>query len=170
MTVSVGLPDGWRLVELTAAQTHPLRLAVLRHDTPTKQVEFPEDDWPGVHHLGVEIDGEVVATSSWVPRTFPDPEPDGWHDCIGVQLRGMATAHQVQGRGVGAALLAAGCDRARSAGVELVWANARDRVMPFYTGAGFVVVGAGFVDEGTQLPHHRIGRLLHGRTRGRHER
>lgn len=140
------------IVELTPEQTHPLRLAVLRFDTPTKEVVFPEDTWPGALHLGLRVDGEVVATSSWVPR-----EHDG---APAVQLRGMATDRRLQGSGLGGVLLEAGCARQATAGVPLVWANARDAALAFYLRHGFEVVGEGFIDANTQLPHHRVVRRL----------
>ena len=145
----------WSVVELTAAQTHPVRLAVLRADTPTKEVSFAEDTLPGAVHLGIEDTGTLVATSSWIPRPFA-----GAPDRAAVQLRGMATLHAWQGTGVGAALLQAGVDRARVAGAELVWANARDAALAFYLRHGFEVSGDGFVDATTQLPHHVVVRLL----------
>lgn len=140
------------LVEITAQDTHPLRLAVLRFDTPTKVVEFPEDGWPGALHLGLRVEGELVAVSSWVPR-----EHEGR---AAVQLRGMATSRAVQGRGYGGVLLEGGCARMAARGETLVWANARDAALAFYLRHGFEVVGDGFVDPHTQLPHHRILRHL----------
>ena len=140
------------IVELTPEETHPLRLAVLRFDTPTKEVVFPEDTWDGALHLGVRVDGTLVATSSWIPREH-NGQP-------AVQLRGMATAHEAQGTGIGALLLNAGCDRYRTAGETLVWARARDAAMSFYLRNGFEVEGDGFIDQATQLPHHLVVRHL----------
>lgn len=140
------------IVELAAPETHALRLAVLRADTPTKDVVFAEDTWPGALHLGVRRDGELVATSSWIPR------PHAGQPAI--QLRGMATAQSVQGTGIGGLLLEAGCTRYRAAGPSLVWARARDAALEFYERHGFEVEGEGFVDEGTQLPHHLVVRRL----------
>lgn len=140
------------VVEITALDTHPLRLAVLRKDTPTKEVVFAEDDWPGSWHLGLRRDGELVGTSSWVPR-----EHDGRP---GVQLRGMATAEALQGTGLGGVLLEAGCDLARTKGFPLVWARARDAALAFYLRHGFEVEGDGFIDQTTQLPHHLVVRSL----------
>jgi GNAT superfamily N-acetyltransferase len=68
----------------------------------------------------------------------------------------MATLQSAQSRGVGASLVAAGLDHARSIGAELVWANARDAALAFYVREGFSVVGDGFVDAATQLPHHVV--------------
>ena len=140
------------IVELTPEETHPLRLAVLRFDTPTTEVVFPEDTWNGALHLGVRIDGELVATSSWIPREHSGRPA--------VQLRGMATAHAVQGTGIGALLLNAGCERYHAAGESLVWARARDAALVFYLRNGFEVEGDGFVDHATQLPHHLVLRRL----------
>lgn len=148
------------VVELAPADTHPLRLAVLRHDTPTREVTFAEDDWPGVQHLGWRVEGQVVAVSTWVPRPPPAGVVEMPEGSSAVQLRGMATARSVQGRGYGGVLLEAGCARMDEAGVELVWANARDSALAFYGDHGFTVVGAGFVEANTRLPHHVIVRRL----------
>jgi GNAT superfamily N-acetyltransferase len=144
------MPD-YTVVELTADETHPLRLAVLRDDTPSRIVTFAEDDWPGTVHLGVRDAGAIVAISTWIPRPH--------HDEAAVQLRGMATAVQMQGRGLGAILLAAGCERATKV-ASLVWARARDTALNFYVRNGFTVEGDGFIDEQTQKPHHLIVRRL----------
>ena len=141
-----------QIVELTPEETHPLRLAVLRADTPTKEVEFQEDSWPGAVHLGVRRNGELVATSSWIPREH-DGQP-------AIQLRGMATAHAAQGRGIGGLLLEAGCARFRAAGESTVWARARDAALAFYQRNGFEVEGNGFIDQATLLPHHLVVRRL----------
>ena len=153
MTIGYGRPmgDDLRIVELTAEQTHPLRLDVLRADTPSRAVVFIEDDWPGTLHLGVREGDDIVAVSTWIPRPFGD-EP-------GVQLRGMASAAHAQGRGLGTLLLTAGCERATSV-APLVWARAHDTALAFYLRHGFRIDGAGFVDEQTQKPHHIIVRRL----------
>lgn len=141
------------VVLLSAHETHPLRLSVLRHDTPTKEVRFAEDEWPGTWHLGLRAAGELVATSSWVPRPH-----DG--DATAVQLRGMATARHLQSTGLGGVLLEAGCAEAQTRGHRTVWARARDAAQGFYERHGFVVEGEGFIDEATQLPHHVMIRRL----------
>jgi GNAT superfamily N-acetyltransferase len=139
------------VVELAAEETHPLRLTVLRGDTPSRSVTFAEDHLPGTFHLGVRDGDVLVAISTWIPRPH--------HDEPGVQLRGMATAPDLQGRGVGALLLEAGCLRAGTI-APLVWARARDTALPFYLRHGFVVEGDGFIDEHTAKPHHLITRRL----------
>jgi predicted GNAT family N-acyltransferase len=140
------------VVELTPEETHPLRLAVLRADTPTKEVVFPEDTWPGALHLGIRLHGDLVATSSWIPREH-NGQP-------AIQLRGMATSYSVQGTGIGGLLLEAGCARYRAAGTSMVWARARDAALAFYMRHSFEVEGEGFIDQATQLPHHLVVRRI----------
>lgn len=140
------------VVELSPEETHPLRLAVLRHDTPTKEVSFAEDTLPGAIHLGLRVAGQLVAISTWIPRPH-DGEP-------AIQLRGMATARSLQGTGLGGQLLEAGCARAATTGVSLVWARARDAALDFYLRHGFEVEGEGFIDATTNLPHHLVTRRV----------
>ena len=144
--------------EITAADTQPLRRAVLRDGRPDAVVEFPEDGAAGAFHLGARLGpgGPIVAVSTWVPRQLPD---DLEHRAI--QLRGMATATSLQGTGLGALLLHAGCERAAQGGAELVWARARDAALNFYERHGFSVVGDGFIDGTTQLAHHLVVCHLH---------
>ena len=139
------------VVELTADETYPLRLAVLRGDTPSKVVSFDQDLLLGTFHLGVRDGRDVIAVSTWAPLPH--------HDTPAVQLRGMATAAHLQGHGLGSLLLEAGCLRAATI-VEVVWARARDTALAFYLDHGFTVEGDGFIDEQTQKPHHLIVRRL----------
>jgi GNAT superfamily N-acetyltransferase len=143
--------DEYSVVELSTEETYPLRLSVLRADTPSKVVTFAEDDWPGTVHLGVHHGDAIVAISSWMPGPF--------HDEPAILVRGMATAPHLQGQGVGGLLIEAGCERAAMV-APLVWARARDAALHFYLRHGFSVVGDGFIDEVTQKPHHLIVRRL----------
>jgi thiamine transport system ATP-binding protein len=141
------------IVELTPAQTHPLRAAVLRNDTPSRELVLDGDDEPSTVHLGVrDRDGRLVAVSTWLRR--PPPGDDG---APGVQLRAMATAPAVRGHGAGDVLLDAGIARARATDPDaVVWARARDSALGFYARHGFEIIEPGFVDETTARPHHVI--------------
>jgi len=145
------------VVELTAAETHDLRRAVLRTGTPSDEVVLPGDDDPATVHLGLRDDrGRVVATSTWRPR--PAPHEVGGGGAAAVQLRMMATDPALQGTGLGGRLVEAGVAWAFSRGADVVWANARDTAVDFYRRHGFDVVGASFVTESTGLPHHLVVR------------
>jgi predicted N-acetyltransferase YhbS len=145
-----------RVVELTTAEILPLRRLVLRNGTPSADPGYPEDDQPETMHLGVrDAGGTVIATSTWLPRACPDGD-----ERPAIQLRGMAVAPEVQRAGLGRELVGAGCERAVASGATVVWARARDAALGFYCGAGFAVVGAGFHDAATALPHHLVVRDL----------
>lgn len=137
------------LVELSTADVYALRRAVLRAGMPHDNVDFPEDSSAGVVHLGARTaDGDIVGVSTWIPNTF-DGRP-------AVQLRGMAVATTMQGAGIGGMLVDHGCALCAERGDRLVWARARDVALAFYVRHQFVVVGEGFVDSATRLPHHLI--------------
>lgn len=146
----------FRVVELAAGETHPIRRAVLRDGTPDDRVEFDGDDDPDTIHLGVQAeDGSVITIGTWIPRRYPDRPGHLAH-----QLRGMATLPSRRGSGAGDLLLHAGLDRCVAAGSTLVWARARDTAIGFYTERGFEVVGVGYVDLATGLAHHDVVRQL----------
>lgn len=139
------------LVELRAADTHDLRRRVLRSGTPSDVVVFDGDEQESTFHLGWRVDGELVATSTWIDRPYPDLPTEH-----AFQVRGMATAPALRGRGIGALLLAAGFDRCHAAGATTVWAHARDTALEFYLRHGFRTHGPGYVDLDTGLPHHDV--------------
>ena len=139
------------LVELRAEDTHPLRRRVLRERTVSDDVVFDGDTLDTTVHLGLLVDGELVAVSTWLARPYPD-RPDQ----PGFQLRGMASDPGHRGQGLGTQLLIAGLERCRAEGATLVWARARDSALQFYERHGFVTAGPGYVDLTTGLPHHDI--------------
>lgn len=137
------------------ASTHeilPLRMAVLRDGTPSRDPRYVEDDHEGTVHLVLRDSNDaIVATSTWLPRPFPeDPGMPA------VQLRGMAVDKTLQSSGIGAHLLAAGIERARNLGAHNVWARARDTALRFYERNGMQVVGDAFLDDATGMSHHLV--------------
>jgi GNAT superfamily N-acetyltransferase len=136
---------------IAAADTHPLRLSVLRDNSPTAVLVFDGDDEPTTFHLGAFHGDELVGVASFVDRpcsNTPDPTR-------AVQLRGMAVSTTVQSGGIGRVLLSAAIARLRDDGVDVLWANARDTALGFYRGFGMTGDDA-FVDATTGLAHHRV--------------
>ena len=72
------------------------------------------------------------------------------------RFRFMAVEPSEQGGGAGRALMTEVVARARTRGNRLLWANGRDTALDFYTRLGFNVVGEGFTDRTSQLPHHLV--------------
>lgn len=135
--------------EITAAEAHPLRRAVLRDGDPDSNVAFPQDTDPAAFHLAIERNGAIIAVASFSPAETPyRAGVAAW------QLRGMAVAFEHQGAGHGGTLIAAAADRIRATGAHVLWCNARDSAAGFYDGLGFIVHGEGFLTTETKLPHH----------------
>lgn len=139
------------VVEITAADTHPLRKRVLRDGTRSDVLEFEGDELASTFHLGCRGGGVLIGVSTWLERNYPDRPAD-----IGYQLRGMATDPDHRGIGAGDAMVCAGLDRCRALGATLVWARARDTALGFYARHGFTTAGRGYIDLTTGLPHHDI--------------
>ena len=132
-----------------------LRQHVLRRGTPVSHAHYAEDEDPTVVHLGIVQDGRVTATSTWLMRRCPEAPDDA-----AMQLKGMAVADELQGRGLGRMLLAEGLLLARERGALVVWARARDSALGFYETCGFEIAGPAFIDDATGLSHHVVLRRL----------
>jgi GNAT superfamily N-acetyltransferase len=149
-----------RVVEVTAEATYDLRLRVLRQGRADAAVGFDGDDAGGVLHLAV-VDGEQrpLAVATTIPATCPRREGRrAW------KVRGMAVEPEHQNCGLGGQLVGEIEARAAAAGVEVLWADARDDVLSFYQRHGWSVEGEGYVTPATGLPHHTI--VLDLATRG----
>ena len=135
--------------EINAAETHLLRRLVLRANDPASDVHYPQDDDPASFHLGVELEGELVAVASFTPAATPYREgASAW------QLRGMAVEGSRQGGGTGTALMREARERIVRSGASVLWCNARDTASGFYARLGFETHGPGFVTADSGLPHH----------------
>jgi GNAT superfamily N-acetyltransferase len=113
---------------------------VLRLGGDDASVVWPGDDDPRTGH--VLLDG--LAAGSVMPQ-----DDGSW------RVRGMATAPEARGRGLGARVLAQLIEHARAHGATLIWCYARPAAMSLYARAGFVPVGEPF-DEPGLGPHRRM--------------
>ena len=128
---------------ISAEETWPLRKRVLRPHQEGDAVVLGGDDDPRAAHLGArDAGGTIVGIATISPQACPwAPGRSGaW------RLRGMATADEQRGRGVGALVLDAAVRHAREHGATLVWCNARAGALVFYGRAGFVAAGERYVD------------------------
>lgn len=140
---------------VTLDDIHDLRVRVLRKGTPVTHARYPEDLYHDVVHLAIRVDGDVVATSTWFSKECPELPGQS-----AVQLKGMAVDDALQTSGHGRALIDAGISLATERGATLTWARARDTAVGFYEKCGFRVVGDGFIDEPTAMPHHIVVRTI----------
>ena len=145
----------WKVRDLAAEETHHLRRAVSadgRTDLPSMHHDL--DDTAGAWHLGaVDEAGRIVAISSFYFDAYP-PWPEAQP---AVQLAFMAVDPEVQGEGIGTAVMSEAIRRLRASDAVLLWANARDSALPFYEKFGFrTVSGSEFAPPQSGGPHHLI--------------
>lgn len=136
----------YRVAEVGVDDVIDVRWRVLRPGLPRETAHFAGDDHPGARHwAAVDTGGQTVGCVTMIPAAFPSGAGPAW------QLRGMAVDGGLQGRGVGALLLAA----VRDAIAEPAWCNARLRAVPFYERHGWAVVSDTFEIAGVG-PHQRM--------------
>ena len=124
-----------------------LRHRVLRPGLPRATAMFDGDHLPTSHHLAaVDIGGHVIGCASFHLNEH-DGEP-AW------QLRGMATAPDWRGRGVGRRVLSAGEAAVTAVGPRLMWCNAREGAVGFYQRLGWAVCSNRF--DTSVGPHYRM--------------
>jgi ribosomal protein S18 acetylase RimI-like enzyme len=138
------------------AATRELRRAVLRPNWPVGSAMHGDDNPDAVHLAALDGDGRVVGGCLVLPRTYPlrPDQPDAW------QLRGMATAPDLRGRGIGGQLVAAALEQLRARGGRLIWCDARTSAVGFYRKHGFTAEGEQFRHEETGIPHYRMWRYV----------
>ena len=125
---------------LAASETHRLRQVVLRPGRPAADLVYPGDDDDATVHLGAWSGETVIGIASLYREDRPGLEGTG----AGWRLRGMASAPEARGRGVGRLLLEACVDQVAASGGGELWCNARTPAAPFYAKAGFEVVSEPF--------------------------
>ncbi|MEM1043631.1 MAG: GNAT family N-acetyltransferase [Bacteroidota bacterium] len=138
---------------ITAAETRPLRSTVLRPGQPPGSLVYPGDDAPGSFHAGALLDGEVVGIASIFPEPMPVAPRAGFDPADAFRLRGMATRPDLQGTGLGRAVLGRCIEHIRTTGTVLLWCNARTPALGFYERLGFETVGEEFGIPGIG-PHY----------------
>ena len=129
---------------ITAAETRPLRSAVLRPGQPASSLVYPGDDAPGSFHAGAVVNGEIVGIATVYPEPMPLAAETELDPANAFRLRGMATRPDLQGTGVGRAVLARCIEHAAEARADLLWCNARVSALGFYRRLGFETVGDTF--------------------------
>ena len=129
----------WRVLVVDAEAVRPLRGEVLRPGRALAERSFAGDDAPDTLHLAARVGERIVAIASVMCEDCPRvASARAW------RIRGMATAPEMRGRGIGAVLLARCEQHARDLGGTLLWCNARVRARRLYERAGLHVVGEPF--------------------------
>ena len=142
---------------VAAEDTYPLRQQVLRPHQARSEVGFPgEADPDTVHFAAFDDDGRIVGIASALHQgpggAIPADDPTKWW-----RLRGMATAEDRRGQGVGGAILQTVLDHVAGRGGTALWCNARLSASGFYRATGFVTAGDAWEEPGIG-PHVKMWR------------
>ena len=136
------------LQHVTAEETLPLRMSVLRPGQPIENCRYKEDSLATTFHLGALIDGKIVCNGTFMKDIcshFPA-------EISAYRLRGMATHPDFRGLQLGSRLLKEAEDVLRLRGCKLLWFNARETAFVFYEKSGFQMIGDMF-DIASIGPH-----------------
>ena len=137
---------------ISAAETRPLRSAILRPTSPPESCIFPGDDAPVSYHAGAFFGADVGGVVTLLHQPAPFAAELGLQALDAWQLRGMAVSAHARRTGCGRALVQALLAYAAGQGAGLVWCYARTAVQPFYAALGFQPHGAIF-DVPVSGPH-----------------
>lgn len=125
--------------KINTHDTYKIRHQVLRQGKPIESCKFEGDDLSTTIHLGLFYYGELIGVASYMENNSELFQPHTQY-----QLRGMAILQQFQGKKFGNVLLEHGHKLLKLKNCDLIWCNAREVAVNFYTNAGFQITGNSF--------------------------
>ena len=141
---------------INANDTFTVRHPVLRPDRPIEDCCFELDNHPSSLHLGIEFNGEIIAVLSALPikcENFPN--------LMSMRLRGIATLHPFQKKGLGSQLMIEIEKRLlKLKKIKLLWLNARISAKSFYQNLGYETMGKTFNVQGIGVHQFMYKKLL----------
>ena len=152
---SVSAIQSWVIVSeiriqfISARETLALRHQVLRPHQTVNDCIFPQDAWPTTFHVGAVSNGQVVGIATFHEEVFKELPAEKPY-----RLRGMATAFEFHGKGIGRRVLEAGIAELLKRDCDLLWCNAREVAFPFYERLGLQYFGNMFDIAG--LGPHKV--------------
>ncbi len=137
------------VLRIKASDTYPIRHKMLRHNGTVEDCIFNSDNDELTFHLGAFVDKKLVSVAS-----FYFERHLSFSDTYQYRLRGMATLPEYQGKGLSSALLKTAFPVIKQNQCTLLWCNAREKAMGFYTQVGFHATGELF--SVPQIGKHRL--------------
>ena len=123
-----------KVKNISAEETYPVRLDVLRKDIPLPYKlngDFDKDTF----HLGAFKNNQLIAVSSFMKSKNNNFKGNQF------QLRGMATLENYQGLGAGKLMVDKAIEILNTQKIECLWCNARVIAVEFYKKQGFNIAG-----------------------------
>ncbi|MEA1786699.1 GNAT family N-acetyltransferase [Arenibacter sp. GZD96] len=148
------LKEQLKVKAIRAVDTYAVRHPVLRAGKPIDTCAFAGDDLDTTFHLGCFYEDELIGVASFLENDHAE------HHLINAgQLRGMAVLQTHQGKGIGKILLTFGEAQLRTKHKSVVWMNAREVAVPFYTKLGYAIIGNVFDVPGIG-PHYVMHKTI----------
>ncbi len=124
--------------EIAVEETYALRIEILRKGIP-ENYHFVGDTLKSTFHLGAFEDDSCVGIVSFILKSHPLIPT-----IAAYQLRGMAVSQEFQKQGVGKLLIQESYQYLKERNCKIVWCNAREIALDFYTKMGFTIKGKAF--------------------------
>lgn len=124
------------VLRIKSIDTYPIRHKMLRPNGTIEDCMFQGDNDELTFHLGAFVDKKLVSVASFYFERHPV-----FSDAYQYRLRGMATLPEHQGRGLSSALLRTAFPVIKQNQCTLLWCNAREKALGFYTKVGFKATG-----------------------------
>ena len=125
--------------EIAYKDCYDLRLKVLKRKEWDYDYQYSGDDDPTTFHLGVTMEEKLVTIASFFANTNKYVNARN-----PIQLRGMATLPDYQGKGLGTLMIRAAIDESKKRNHDVLWCNAREEAVNFYEKLGFKISSARF--------------------------
>jgi GNAT superfamily N-acetyltransferase len=134
--------------QATRDEIHALRVTILRPGQTS--LHFPHENVPATLHFGAFLEAPAsernIACVTYLAST--------WENKPAFQLRGMAVDPAFRNAGVGGKLIDFAESTFAPNGPRILWCNARNRAIPFYTRHGYKVASEEFDVPG--IGPHRV--------------
>ena len=141
---------------ISANDTFTVRQPVLRPDRPIEDCWFELDNHASSLHLGMEFNGEIIAVLSALPI-----KSENFPNLTSMRLRGIATLHAFQKKGLGSQLMIEVEKRLlKLKKIKLLWLNARISAKSFYQNLGYKAMGETFNIQGVGVHQFMYKKLL----------
>ena len=124
------------VLRIKAMDTCPIRHKMLRPNGTIEECMYQGDNDELTFHLGAFVDKKLVSVASFYFEKHP-----AFTETYQYRLRGMATLGEFQGRGLSSALLRTAFPVIKQNQCTLLWCNAREKALGFYSKVGFEPAG-----------------------------
>lgn len=125
--------------QITTKETISVRHPVLRQGKPIESCKFDDDDLPSTFHLGAFINTELIGVVTILNKKSKLSAAK-----FQFQLRGMAVLLEFQKKGIGQALVKYAENNVKNYNGELIWLNARQVAVDFYSKLDYKIIGEEF--------------------------